>query len=111
MCDLIIKRILFRQCLYHFGVPNINPILHMLVEWLCPRWSSPGLKPFLREPGQCGFFAPHQQENVWPPTYELAWGRSAYTMDLQWNRVSSPESCGPKAESLPLGHRGLLLAG
>ncbi|GBN73791.1 hypothetical protein AVEN_172713-1 [Araneus ventricosus] len=27
--------------------------------------------------------------------------------DLQWNRVSGLESSAPKAETLPLGHRGL----
>ncbi|GBO18083.1 hypothetical protein AVEN_231760-1, partial [Araneus ventricosus] len=29
-------------------------------------------------------------------------------MDLQWNRVSNLEPSGLKAETLPLGHRGLL---
>ncbi|GBM58174.1 hypothetical protein AVEN_163941-1, partial [Araneus ventricosus] len=29
-----------------------------------------------------------------------------YTADLQWNRVSNLEPSGPKAETLPLGHRG-----
>ncbi|GBM96622.1 hypothetical protein AVEN_273158-1 [Araneus ventricosus] len=27
--------------------------------------------------------------------------------DLQWNRVSNLEPAAPKAETLPLGHRGL----
>ncbi|GBM86676.1 hypothetical protein AVEN_98058-1, partial [Araneus ventricosus] len=34
--------------------------------------------------------------------------QAPYTAELQWNRVSSLEPFGPKAESLPLGHRGLL---
>ncbi|GBO24706.1 hypothetical protein AVEN_142736-1 [Araneus ventricosus] len=32
--------------------------------------------------------------------------QAPYTADLQWNRVSNLESSGPKAETLPLGHRG-----
>ncbi|GBM65030.1 hypothetical protein AVEN_68951-1 [Araneus ventricosus] len=32
--------------------------------------------------------------------------QAPYTADLQWNRVSSLEPSGPKAETLPLGHRG-----
>ncbi|GBL76517.1 hypothetical protein AVEN_48812-1 [Araneus ventricosus] len=30
-----------------------------------------------------------------------------YSADLQWKRVSNLELSGPKAETLPLGHRGL----
>ncbi|GBN06692.1 hypothetical protein AVEN_76863-1 [Araneus ventricosus] len=30
-----------------------------------------------------------------------------YTSNLQWNRVSNLVPCGPKAETLPPGHRGL----
>ncbi|GBM37989.1 hypothetical protein AVEN_171171-1 [Araneus ventricosus] len=48
----------------------------------------------------------HQQEDVWPPTYDLACSGPAYTADLQWNRVSSLEPSDPKAATLPLGHRG-----
>ncbi|GBN30000.1 hypothetical protein AVEN_266527-1 [Araneus ventricosus] len=33
--------------------------------------------------------------------------QAPYTADLQWNRVSNLEPSGPKAETLPLGHRGL----
>ncbi|GBM75666.1 hypothetical protein AVEN_45554-1 [Araneus ventricosus] len=40
-------------------------------------------------------------------TYDLACNRPPYTADLQWNRVSNLEPSGPKAETLPLGHRGL----
>ncbi|GBM84509.1 hypothetical protein AVEN_9137-1 [Araneus ventricosus] len=31
----------------------INPVLHILVGRLSPRWSFPGLPPFLGRPGQC----------------------------------------------------------
>ncbi|GBL73027.1 hypothetical protein AVEN_128192-1 [Araneus ventricosus] len=41
-----------------------------------------------------------------PPTYDLACGRSAYTVDLQWKQVSSLVPSGPEDETLPLGHRG-----
>ncbi|GBN96015.1 hypothetical protein AVEN_110249-1 [Araneus ventricosus] len=42
-------------------------------------------------------------------TYYLACKQAPYTADLQWNRVSNLEPSGPKAETLPLGHRGLFL--
>ncbi|GBO33501.1 hypothetical protein AVEN_101189-1 [Araneus ventricosus] len=35
--------------------------------------------------------------------------KAPYTADLQWNRVSNLEPSCPKAETLPLGHRGLLV--
>ncbi|GBM20633.1 hypothetical protein AVEN_230228-1 [Araneus ventricosus] len=39
------------------------------------------------------------------PTYDLTCNRpSPNTMDLQWNRVSSLEPSGNKAETFPLGH-------
>ncbi|GBM38136.1 hypothetical protein AVEN_1527-1, partial [Araneus ventricosus] len=55
-------------------------------------------------------FAPHQQrEDVWPTTADLICIR--YPADLQWIRVSNLELSGPRAETLPLGHRvpGFLL--
>ncbi|GBL92162.1 hypothetical protein AVEN_91508-1 [Araneus ventricosus] len=48
--------------------------------------------------------APHQWEDVCPPTYDLACNRYTYTADLQWNRVSNLEPLGTEAETLPLGH-------
>ncbi|GBM83943.1 hypothetical protein AVEN_74042-1 [Araneus ventricosus] len=33
--------------------------------------------------------------------------QAQYTTDLQWNRVSGLEPSGPRAGTLPLGHRGL----
>ncbi|GBM49741.1 hypothetical protein AVEN_36359-1 [Araneus ventricosus] len=39
-------------------------------------------------------------------TYDLACNRPHTRADLQWNRVSNLEPSGPKAETLPLGHRG-----
>ncbi|GBN01922.1 hypothetical protein AVEN_113794-1 [Araneus ventricosus] len=33
--------------------------------------------------------------------------QAPYTADLRWSRVSNLERSGPKAETLPLGHRGL----
>ncbi|GBN00848.1 hypothetical protein AVEN_89216-1 [Araneus ventricosus] len=40
-------------------------------------------------------------------TFDLMFNKPTYTADLQWNRVSNLEPSGPKAETLPLGHRGL----
>ncbi|GBN42187.1 hypothetical protein AVEN_174954-1, partial [Araneus ventricosus] len=40
-------------------------------------------------------------------TYDFSVQQAPYTADLQWNRVSNLEPSGPKAETLPLGHRGL----
>ncbi|GBL76874.1 hypothetical protein AVEN_12560-1 [Araneus ventricosus] len=50
--------------------------------------------------------APHQRENVWPPTYDLTCNRLTYTADHQWNWVSNREPFIPEAEALPLGQRG-----
>ncbi|GBM04986.1 hypothetical protein AVEN_60193-1 [Araneus ventricosus] len=50
--------------------------------------------------------APHQRQDVWPPTYDLASNKPTYTVDLRWNRVSSLEPSGFKAQTLPQGHRG-----
>ncbi|GBL91248.1 hypothetical protein AVEN_195134-1 [Araneus ventricosus] len=36
--------------------------------------------------------------------------QAPYTADLQWNRISNLEPFGSKAETLPLGHRGLNLS-
>ncbi|GBO22631.1 hypothetical protein AVEN_181599-1 [Araneus ventricosus] len=36
--------------------------------------------------------------------FNVQW--APYTADLQWNRVSNLEPSGPRAETLPLGHRG-----
>ncbi|GBN98974.1 hypothetical protein AVEN_44470-1 [Araneus ventricosus] len=47
---------------------------------------------------------PHQREDAWPPLM-IQSGAGPYSADLQWNRVSSLEPSGPKAETLPLGHR------
>ncbi|GBL79461.1 hypothetical protein AVEN_92624-1 [Araneus ventricosus] len=41
-----------------------------------------------------------------PFAYDLARGRLTYTAYLQWVRASSLEPDGPKAETIPLGHRG-----
>ncbi|GBM77052.1 hypothetical protein AVEN_79063-1 [Araneus ventricosus] len=48
--------------------------------------------------------APHQREDVWPPTYDLAFNDPTNTANPQWNQVSNLESSGP--ESLPLSHHG-----
>ncbi|GBL80085.1 hypothetical protein AVEN_183416-1 [Araneus ventricosus] len=59
---------------------------------------------------------PHQREDVWPlsttttgvrPLSKFSVQRAPYTTDLQWNWASNLEPSGPKAEALPLGHRGL----
>ncbi|GBO01060.1 hypothetical protein AVEN_98152-1, partial [Araneus ventricosus] len=42
-----------------------------------------------------------------PPLQTPNVQQAPYTADLQWNRVSDLEPSGPKAETLPLGHRGL----
>ncbi|GBL81878.1 hypothetical protein AVEN_50480-1 [Araneus ventricosus] len=36
---------------------------------------SPGLTPFFGKPGQCRYFAPHQRDDVWLPTYDLSRNR------------------------------------
>ncbi|GBM65190.1 hypothetical protein AVEN_130587-1 [Araneus ventricosus] len=41
------------------------------------------------------------------PTYNRSVQQAPYSADLPWNRVSNLEPSGPKAETLPLGHRGL----
>ncbi|GBL92473.1 hypothetical protein AVEN_174744-1 [Araneus ventricosus] len=33
--------------------------------------------------------APHQREDVWPPTSDLTYDRPTYMADFQWNRISS----------------------
>ncbi|GBN00455.1 hypothetical protein AVEN_203538-1 [Araneus ventricosus] len=53
-------------------------------------------------------FAPHQHQDVWPPTYDLTRNRPTNTADLQWNRVPSLGPSVPGAETLPLSHRDLL---
>ncbi|GBO05053.1 hypothetical protein AVEN_72518-1, partial [Araneus ventricosus] len=50
--------------------------------------------------------APHQQDEVWSTTYDLACSGSTYRTDLQWNRVLSLKPSGPEADTLPLGYRG-----
>ncbi|GBN59286.1 hypothetical protein AVEN_201964-1 [Araneus ventricosus] len=42
-------------------------------------------------------------------TYDLTCNRPHTRRIFQWNRVSNLEPSGPKAETLPLGHRGLNL--
>ncbi|GBN18280.1 hypothetical protein AVEN_175165-1 [Araneus ventricosus] len=46
------------------------------------------------------------REGVWPLRM-INVQQAQYTMDHQWNRVSNLEPPGPKAETLPLDHRGL----
>ncbi|GBM48379.1 hypothetical protein AVEN_103564-1 [Araneus ventricosus] len=41
----------------------------------------------------------------------LTYDRSTYTVDLQWDRVSSLELPGPEAETLPVVHRGYMKPG
>ncbi|GBL57894.1 hypothetical protein AVEN_58034-1, partial [Araneus ventricosus] len=54
-------------------------------------------------------FAPHQRDDVLPLMYDLTYNRRNNTTYLQWNRVSNLEPSGTKAETLPLGHRGLMI--
>ncbi|GBL91220.1 hypothetical protein AVEN_171967-1 [Araneus ventricosus] len=49
--------------------------------------------------------APHQREDVCPPTYDLAYSRPAYTAGLYGNWVSNPEPFGPETKASTLGHR------
>ncbi|GBN37603.1 hypothetical protein AVEN_55614-1 [Araneus ventricosus] len=53
----------------------INPVLHMLVERLSPRWSFTGLAPFLGRPGQCGYFCATPTGGRLATTYDLACNR------------------------------------
>ncbi|GBM48378.1 hypothetical protein AVEN_103563-1 [Araneus ventricosus] len=48
----------------------------MLVGRLSPRWSSPGLTPFLGRPGHCGYFCTTPVGGRLTPTYDLARSRS-----------------------------------
>ncbi|GBM07888.1 hypothetical protein AVEN_39383-1 [Araneus ventricosus] len=50
--------------------------------------------------------APHQGKAVCPPKWDLACHTPTYAAYLQRNPVSSLESIGPEAGTLPLGHRG-----
>ncbi|GBM39732.1 hypothetical protein AVEN_68580-1 [Araneus ventricosus] len=47
---------------------------------------------------------PYEQEDVWPPTYDLTCNRPIYRTDSQWNWVSNLEPSGQEAETLPLDH-------
>ncbi|GBO15775.1 hypothetical protein AVEN_188070-1 [Araneus ventricosus] len=76
----------------------------MLVGRLSSRWSSPGLTPFLGRLASLGIFAPHQREDVWPLrlAYNMPHTRRIFSGIgfRAWNLL------GPKAETLPLSHRG-----
>ncbi|GBM67370.1 hypothetical protein AVEN_221439-1, partial [Araneus ventricosus] len=48
-------------------------------------------------------FAPHQREDVPPPTYDLTCNR----LNTGRNRVSYLEPSDPESQTLPLGHRSL----
>ncbi|GBM84746.1 hypothetical protein AVEN_64887-1 [Araneus ventricosus] len=48
--------------------------------------------------------APHQREEVWHHTYDLAVNSHTYKDDLQWERVSNVEPCCLQDDILPLGH-------
>ncbi|GBM18325.1 hypothetical protein AVEN_127785-1 [Araneus ventricosus] len=52
-------------------------------------------------------FLPHQREEMWPPTHDIACNGTQYTTGLQENRVSSLELSSPEAETLSLGRRDL----
>ncbi|GBM43746.1 hypothetical protein AVEN_153386-1 [Araneus ventricosus] len=51
--------------------------------------------------------APHQREDVWPTTLDLACTGPTSTVDLEWNRDCELEPSGFEAETLTLGHRRL----
>ncbi|GBM02578.1 hypothetical protein AVEN_178507-1 [Araneus ventricosus] len=54
--------------------------------------------------------APHQFEDIWPTTCDLACRRSTHTANFEyWYRVLSLEPSGPEAEALLLGHRGPII--
>ncbi|GBL81941.1 hypothetical protein AVEN_50527-1 [Araneus ventricosus] len=46
--------------------------------------------------------------DIWSPTYYLTCSMPTYSADLRWNRVSSLEPSGLKAEILLIGHSSLL---
>ncbi|GBO24069.1 hypothetical protein AVEN_117670-1 [Araneus ventricosus] len=98
---------LFGQCLYHLIVPNKSRPLHMLVERLSLRWSSTGLTPFLGRPGQLWVFLHYTNGRTFDHYIRFNVQQASYTADLQWSQVSNMKPSGPKAETLPLGHRGL----
>ncbi|GBN43093.1 hypothetical protein AVEN_247530-1 [Araneus ventricosus] len=79
----------------------------MLVERPSPHWSSTGLTPFLGRPVQCGYFYTTPTGERLTTTYDLACNMPHNMAVLQCNRVSNLEPSCPKAETFPLGHRGL----
>ncbi|GBM52154.1 hypothetical protein AVEN_265627-1 [Araneus ventricosus] len=80
----------------------------MLVERLSPRWSSTGLTPFLGRPGQCGYFYATPTGGRLATTFDLACNRPHTRWIFSGIGFSNLEPSGPKAETLSLGHRGLI---
>ncbi|GBO12319.1 hypothetical protein AVEN_266566-1 [Araneus ventricosus] len=62
---------LFGQCLYHFIVPNKYRPPHAGGAALS-NWPSHGFHPSWVGRTSVGIFAPHQREDVWRPTYDVA---------------------------------------
>ncbi|GBM71774.1 hypothetical protein AVEN_190638-1 [Araneus ventricosus] len=48
--------------------------------------------------------APRQRRDSRPPIHDLTYNRPAYTMGLQWNRVSSLKPSGFVVGTLPQGN-------
>ncbi|GBL71520.1 hypothetical protein AVEN_248987-1 [Araneus ventricosus] len=61
---------LFGQYLYHLIVPNKSRPPH--AGGALPAGPLPDLHPFWVGRASVGIFAPHQRQEVWPPTYDLA---------------------------------------
>ncbi|GBM05225.1 hypothetical protein AVEN_181614-1 [Araneus ventricosus] len=64
---------LFGQCLYHLIVPNKSRPPH--AGGALPAGPLLALHPFWVGRASVGIFAPHQREDVWPSTYDLACNR------------------------------------
>ncbi|GBN51452.1 hypothetical protein AVEN_106231-1 [Araneus ventricosus] len=94
-----------RDLVAHTGLrpdPSLRRYVISLVE-------DPKTSPFLYPQGK-RVPAYSSGRNSYPCTPGAMMGcvaRAPYTAVLHWNRVSNLEPSGPKAETLPLGHRGL----
>ncbi|GBM11562.1 hypothetical protein AVEN_245893-1 [Araneus ventricosus] len=72
----------------------------MLVGRLSPRWSSPGLAPFLGRPGQCGYFCTTPAEGRLTLYVRFSVQKGQYTTDLQWESGFKPGNLRPQSRDL-----------
>ncbi|GBO22060.1 hypothetical protein AVEN_4141-1 [Araneus ventricosus] len=96
-------------------VPGSNPILITIRRGSTrgPFWDGPSnFEPRSDDEDGAWVGSPSPGIRVAPtggclvPYVRFGVQRAQCTTDIRWNRVSGLEPFGPKAESLPLGHRG-----